>query len=295
MIPDPQSEGQPEGAAAATQQSEEFEAAMREGRTHEAVALAPMQADPATATVRAWNLTAYGVDRAVPLSVEESKAIAEQSAERAVAHIVAEHGGQRTCDNARAVLWDRAVAGGPVHDRDAPWIVYRLISHFALTDAEVRRLARWAWTHCEFPEANFDTDGWRFVFKMIGEPVFDEALDADEDPLGHDPEDDDDEDESVEDERARLIPTGPVRLYRGAVPERAVGMAWSGSRETAQWFARRWSGMGRGNGEVYTTVVAPDRIFARFTGRGEDEYVIDTEGLRLGRDVVLATGAEETP
>lgn len=72
-----------------------------------------------------------------------------------------------------------------------------------------------------------------------------------------------------------------IDLYRGAIEDRQAGMSWTGDRERAEWFARRFTGMDlRRTGKVewghlYTMTVHRDNVFAHFNGRGEDEYVVN--------------------
>lgn len=273
--------GQPDPVA-------EFEAAMaaRDGQRARMLLEDLPPQEQAQNFARAFNMLAFGVDRDTVLSLEEMKEVNEECAQRAVAHIVDEHGGNQSCDNPRTILYDARIAGGPIHERDAPWICYRLVADQALTPKAAREMARWAWTMCEFPEANFDSYGWHFVFRMIrgdGDgPVTD--IDAE------------DWDEMTRRERALLLPTEPVRLYRGAVTSRSAGMAWTGDRDRAEWFARRWDGLSEERGAVYTALVEPERVYARFTGRREDEYVIDTIDLAIteAADGVTYTDGAET-
>lgn len=247
----------------------EFETAMAARDGQRAVALFDRHPDKQTAMLRAFNMLAYGIDRATPLGLEEVKDLNEQCAERGVNHIIARHGSQRTCDEPLAILYDTDITGGPIHVRDAPWICYRLVVSESLTPEAARSLAAWAWTMCEFPEANFEPDGWRLVFWTLSRDGRGILTDADPD---HD----------RDPNRPPLdVPDAPVRLYRGAVAARADGMTWTGSHERATWFAERFNGALDDTARVYTAVVEPHRIYARFDGRGEDEYVIDTRGLAI--------------
>lgn len=72
-----------------------------------------------------------------------------------------------------------------------------------------------------------------------------------------------------------------VTVYRGAIPDRRDGMAWTGDINTARWFANRFTGIlpGDKTGRVYKLTVAREFVLARITGRNEDEYIIDTQDL----------------
>jgi hypothetical protein len=72
----------------------------------------------------------------------------------------------------------------------------------------------------------------------------------------------------------------PLRLYRGAPADWRLGPSWTSSLSVAETFA---TGRLRGRhlGTVWTAEVEPSRLLARITGRDEDEYLIDTEGLEV--------------
>lgn len=110
-----------------------------------------------------------------------------------------------------------------------------------------------AWTGAEFPERVVERGLWVTMFGWSGYIV---------------------------DSTPRERPTESLTLYRGAKPDAKAGMAWTGSLEKAQWFANR--PMQFGKGKVFTATVEPERLFAHFPeSRGEDEYVIDTDDLKI--------------
>lgn len=110
-----------------------------------------------------------------------------------------------------------------------------------------------AWTGAEFPERIVERELWVTMFGWSGYIV---------------------------DSMPRERPTEALTLYRGAKPDAKSGMAWTGNLKQAQWFADR--PMQYGEGKVYTAIVEPERLFAHFPeSRGEDEYVIDTDGLDI--------------
>lgn len=72
---------------------------------------------------------------------------------------------------------------------------------------------------------------------------------------------------------------GALTVYRGVGKEgNPKGMAWTLSRKTAEWFARRFGGKDV-DGWVYTARIPSFGILAYLTGRGEDEVVVDPSML----------------
>jgi hypothetical protein len=92
-------------------------------------------------------------------------------------------------------------------------------------------------------------------------------------------------------------PTEPVLLYRGTVPNRQAGMAWSTDYKRAQEFA--CAGMsGRALGNIYRAVVEPGLLLAYIhdgLGRGESEYVVDQERLDPTSIELVARGEDVCP
>lgn len=72
-----------------------------------------------------------------------------------------------------------------------------------------------------------------------------------------------------------------LEIYRGVRKDskKVEGMSWSTNKETAEWFADRFS-MKRAGGDVYRAIIDKRDILAYFSGRNEDEIVVDTKGLR---------------
>lgn len=74
--------------------------------------------------------------------------------------------------------------------------------------------------------------------------------------------------------------TGCITLYRGAIPARRAGLSWTADLDRAIGFANRFNpSSGKGPGTVWTMTIPIDFVLAHFTGRGEDEYVVDTTGF----------------
>jgi hypothetical protein len=78
-------------------------------------------------------------------------------------------------------------------------------------------------------------------------------------------------------------PSQPLSLWRGATPEHRSNWSWTTRRDTAIHFASGWS-VQTEIGLVWRAVVEPDRLLAKVTFAGEDEYVVDTEGLTIEPD-----------
>jgi hypothetical protein len=138
----------------------------------------------------------------------------------------------------------------PHHDRDLPELLLNLLDYDVLTQEAAIALLKEAWTGTEFPTQNDEEtqDRWTSAFSSAG---------------------------WVSDDGSTR-PTEPVRLYRGAVPECSYGMSWTGDVEKARWFAKRFGP----EGEVFCATFQPGDLLARFTGRNEDEYVVDIDVVR---------------
>jgi hypothetical protein len=77
----------------------------------------------------------------------------------------------------------------------------------------------------------------------------------------------------------RAIPPGrPLRVYRGAIPERRDDWSWTADPAiAAQWASG--DQYGRPLGRVWTAVAPPDHVLCRI--ERWDQYVIDTHGLTI--------------
>ncbi|MDQ1122168.1 hypothetical protein [Microbacterium trichothecenolyticum] len=79
-------------------------------------------------------------------------------------------------------------------------------------------------------------------------------------------------------------PQAPLTLYRASEPQYAHRLAWTGSLATAERFLEINKRYGDRPRFVYMiTVAATDRVLAHITDRDEDEYIVDTRGLRAKR------------
>ena len=73
---------------------------------------------------------------------------------------------------------------------------------------------------------------------------------------------------------------GGLTLWRGTGKSLAAGrgLSWTTDRKMAEWFAAR---EGRASSSsVWQVKPPPDRMLAFLDGRGEDEVILDTRGLR---------------
>jgi hypothetical protein len=75
-----------------------------------------------------------------------------------------------------------------------------------------------------------------------------------------------------------------TRLYRGAAPGHAEGMAWTTNRERANWYATRFA---HREGHLYTIEAASHMVLARFPGYPDDEWVLNSALFEPG-EVTLA-------
>jgi hypothetical protein len=89
-------------------------------------------------------------------------------------------------------------------------------------------------------------------------------------------------------------PSEPVQLFRGALPSRRRGMAWTADPERAHWFAHRWEGNRGQHARVYSLTAPPDAVLCDVDGwsadvgflvgfADESELVLDP--FRMGRPV----------
>ena len=210
--------------------------------------------DPGPLIARVMNRVCYGVDYAGEVGMALRKDIEMRNIADAVSALI-----DRPAGTVRVPrdLWD--AAPGPIHDRDAPAAVHALHTAGVLAGGRLRSAVIWAWTKPECPETNLGTARWRALFKATG------WIDDGDAPR----------------------PARPVVLYRGAIPSRRDGLAWTGDPDKARWFADRFDGALDDTARVYRVTVPPDRVFARFRNRGEDEYVANV--ARLPVEVVTGT------
>lgn len=105
------------------------------------------------------------------------------------------------------------------------------------------------------PEDRIGPDAWRELFDIVG------FTHHDNDRFGHPAE----------------RPAEPVRLYRGAIPERADGWMWTDDLDEARFYATNG---GLYHGDVWTLTAPPDRLMATLDLPGcAMQYVIDPRGL----------------
>jgi len=132
---------------------------------------------------------------------------------------------------------------------------------------QIGKLLSWIWTATEFPNLN-GVSRWIKLFQMVDKST----LMNEEELQGYN---------ALPDE---------VVAYRGILTGKgkARAMSWTLSKEKAEWFAGRW---GHG-GQVYSAKVKKQNIFAYFTGRGEDEIVVNSRKLL---EVVLVYNVDKKP
>ena len=110
-----------------------------------------------------------------------------------------------------------------------------------------------AWSAAEYPEQYHRTTDWKMLMRHVGYTV--DGVPADR-------------------------PSRPLRLWRGATLEGSRGMAWSTSRETAEWFRDRLNYFGL-DWRLWTAEVTPRRMLMACNDRDEHEVVINTSWLTI--------------
>lgn len=119
-----------------------------------------------------------------------------------------------------------------------------------LPDAELVKALGETWVMSDAPEKHLPRRQWLPIFRKVG----------------------------FHDGGQRVAPPERIQLWRGGV--RRTGMSWTADRERAEWFQHRWDVLQPG--KLWTITVGPDRLLARYHDdhRREDEYVIDSTGIR---------------
>lgn len=233
-----------------------------------------------TLYMRAWNLIAWGVDQAEMFDIDQMRNHSRDAAQKSVDFLRARHQFQRDLSDPVRALYDTET-GLALHKRDYPWVCFQLVTHGCLTREGTHALIRWAWTSAEFPEDALGAQAWALIFGMADGTVTDAGSRmADSDAASG-------RGAAAADEPGPRWPPGH-KLWRGAIRERATGMAWTGDRDRAEWFARRFESLGASAAQVWelsTTELPTSRLLGRFTQRDEDEYVLDTSGLVVGTDI----------
>jgi hypothetical protein len=137
---------------------------------------------------------------------------------------------------------------------NGPALIAGLHCEWRLTPAAATAHVGGAWSAVAFPEDCLDRETWVELFGDAGYTV---------------------------DRVPAPRPTEPLRLYRGAPVSRRDRMSWTDDLATARRFAsgEMW---GTEPDTVWTALVEPSRLLcANLDGRGEREYIIDTDGLAI--------------
>jgi len=71
----------------------------------------------------------------------------------------------------------------------------------------------------------------------------------------------------------------PLRVWRGCMGHNEAGWSWTLDRDRAQWFANRFGRKGR----VIEARASKGQVVAYIQARGEEEIIIDPQGLRYER------------
>lgn len=111
------------------------------------------------------------------------------------------------------------------------------------------------WIDSEFPHVNYHV--WRGLWRK----VFDSAHHHDI--------------YTISELNQREMLDEPFTIYRGvAVNEDPPGLSWTTDRDRAEWFARRWQGMGGGSPRVYSREVDIMQVVGPLHQRGEAEFIL---------------------
>ncbi|MFF2548299.1 hypothetical protein ACFVUY_37880 [Kitasatospora sp. NPDC058063] len=110
------------------------------------------------------------------------------------------------------------------------------------------------WSMAEYPDAALGHDGWRALFDAAG---------------------------FTADGRRAERPAEPVELWRGCIPRRRDDWSWTTRRAVAEGYATGTGARRPVTGRLYRVVAPPSALLAHNNGRGEDEYVLDTNGLTI--------------
>ncbi|MCU1483683.1 MAG: hypothetical protein JWN67_429 [Actinomycetia bacterium] len=116
-----------------------------------------------------------------------------------------------------------------------------------VSDDELREVLVDVWTMNEWPLEALDLEVWLELFVTTG---------------------------FVSDRPGEERPTVPVALYRGAAQEHRAGMAWTTSRQTAEWFAERRTKLYGEPSIVWTVEAQPFAVLATAYGRHEQEVIV---------------------
>lgn len=208
-----------------------------------------------------------GLGGSGPLSIEEMIEGQREAAKTAIVTTLRDLAGT----NSGTEWTSRWYEGGQTHKRDLPSFAHHTITNGCWDTATAKDLALDAWGMPEWPG-------------QLGNEEWDEIFDA----VGGGPLIDDDDD--------MPFPDGPVQVWRGAYEEYRDGLAWTTDPGTAAWFAARGNRPHKDghHGRVWTTTVAPDRVYAYLNGRGEHEVVCAVEGLPITEDLTFSPPANAT-
>lgn len=123
-----------------------------------------------------------------------------------------------------------------------------------MTAEELRPVLAYAWCQTEFPHQNRKNQ-MVALFKRAG--WFTDA---------------------EEDEEQTPRPENPMVLYRGVKKKTHWrGLSWTTDYKQACWFATRFGTPGF----IYERKFSPHQLLAKFDGRGESEYVVNTINVQM--------------
>jgi hypothetical protein len=187
--------------------------------------------------------------------------VTAQTTESLVPYVFTAEAMLAATDGGEALHWDwptLSEAFGRVGRDEAPYLLVELWDqlHLGVLAAGIND----AWCDAEYPLRCLPASSWWELMELAGVERGRTWLDKGK----------------VRTIRHKL----PLTLYRGATEEHRAGWSWTSSLAMAQSFAT--GGLrGRAQGQVWTAQVEPTRLLARISGRDEDEYLVDTDGLEI--------------
>lgn len=134
-----------------------------------------------------------------------------------------------------------------------PWLLSTAYTEGKISNPTLAGLIGDVWSMADRPDRELEHDEWRRLFAAAGFTV---------------------------DGECHPRPSGPMRLYRGSVPERRADWSWTYSISVAAKYAGG-NVTGRTVGGLWVCDVPPEHMLAINTQRDEDEIVVDTCGLNI--------------